>query len=111
MIRDRGNIKWTAMMLPEHVEMLKTLEEKTVYKTKPIVDEQQLTEMNETLCEAMAENQSLYFTYFQHHNYHVLVGKVHDFDQVNEKLRIKDYFEHVHILDIKNVIDIRIDND
>lgn len=37
-IKDRGQIKWTAMMLTEHVQLLKDLKEEDRYNTKPVLD-------------------------------------------------------------------------
>ncbi|MDN7241966.1 YolD-like family protein [Planococcus sp. N028] len=37
-IKDRGQVKWTAMMLTEHVQLLKDLKEEDRYNTKPILD-------------------------------------------------------------------------
>lgn len=49
MIRDRGNIKWTAMMLPEHVKMLREWHEKDKYVEQPELDEWALQELSEQL--------------------------------------------------------------
>ncbi|MGK7376675.1 YolD-like family protein [Planococcus sp. 1R117A] len=38
-IKDRGSIKWTAMMLPEHVQMLREWQKEDRYNTKPDLDE------------------------------------------------------------------------
>ena len=38
-IKDRGSIKWTAMMLPEHIQMLRNLEKEDRYTEKPILDQ------------------------------------------------------------------------
>jgi hypothetical protein len=38
-IKDRGRIKWTAMMLPEHVEMLREWQQEDWYNRKPNLDE------------------------------------------------------------------------
>ena len=38
-IKDRGRIKWTAMMLPEHVEMLREWQQEDRYNSKPELDE------------------------------------------------------------------------
>lgn len=56
MIKDRGTIKWTAMMLPEHVQHLKELviDERRV--EKPILDEQMVEEFELIICEAMKFN-------------------------------------------------------
>ncbi len=42
MLRDRGTIKWTAMMLSEHVARLKHDLSETKKTDKPIIDEQQI---------------------------------------------------------------------
>ncbi|MDN7227595.1 YolD-like family protein [Planococcus liqunii] len=38
-IKDRGRIKWTAMMLTEHVDMLKKWQEEDRYNSRPVLDE------------------------------------------------------------------------
>jgi hypothetical protein len=48
-IRDRGNIKWNAMMLPEHVKVLREWREKDKYEEKPTLDEGALQDLNEQL--------------------------------------------------------------
>src|SRR5690625_6057510 len=40
MIKDRGTIKWTSLMLPEHVQLLKQLWEEEEQQNEPILDEQ-----------------------------------------------------------------------
>ncbi|WP_078553087.1 YolD-like family protein [Bacillus alkalicellulosilyticus] len=108
MIRDRGNIKWTAMMLPEHVELLRELKEEQTRKGKPELDEQKLMEMNDTICEAMVDNEWLAFTYYENYDYHCLVGKVHYFDEMRKRLHIVDYFEEKHLLAIEYIVDVRV---
>lgn len=49
MNRDRGNIKWTAMMLPEHVAMLREWKKKDDCIKKPELDEWTLQELAERL--------------------------------------------------------------
>lgn len=49
MIRDRGNIKWNAMMLPEHVKLLREWHEKDDDVEKPELDEWALQELSEQL--------------------------------------------------------------
>ncbi|WP_231620822.1 YolD-like family protein, partial [Fictibacillus sp. 7GRE50] len=46
MIRDRGNnIKWTALILPEHVKELRAFDSDQTKKEKPELDEQHLSLM------------------------------------------------------------------
>lgn len=49
MNRDRGNIKWTAMMLPEHVKMLREWKKEDEYIPKPELDEWTMQELAERL--------------------------------------------------------------
>ncbi|CEG21743.1 YolD-like protein [Planococcus massiliensis] len=37
-IKDRGGIKWTAMMLPEHVQMLRDWQKEDPFNKKPDLD-------------------------------------------------------------------------
>ena len=49
MIRDRGNIKWTAMMLPEHVAQLRKWKDQDNYTEKPERNEWDLHSIQEEL--------------------------------------------------------------
>lgn len=49
MIRDRGNIKWNALMLPEHVSLLREWKKQDQYIEKPQLDEWALQELSEQL--------------------------------------------------------------
>ena len=52
MLRDRGNIKWTAMMLPEHVQRLRNWQQETKQIKKPAYDEWTLQALGEELMQA-----------------------------------------------------------
>ena len=49
MIRDRGNIKWTAMMLPEHVVELRKWMDQDNYTERPELNEWDLQSIQEEL--------------------------------------------------------------
>lgn len=49
MLNDRGNIKWNAMMLPEHVKELRNYFSNDNKINKPVLDEQKLEEFNQTI--------------------------------------------------------------
>jgi hypothetical protein len=48
-LKDRGRIKWTAMMLTEHVEMLKDWQKEDRYNTKPQLDDFDLESIYEEI--------------------------------------------------------------
>jgi hypothetical protein len=87
-IRDRGNIKWTAMMLPEHVKLLRDWAKEDEFETKPELDEQQLDQMNEVIEEAMTYGEELFITYFDQAYHNTIRGTIHSVDEVGQKLRV-----------------------
>ncbi|MEC3885002.1 YolD-like family protein [Halobacillus sp. HZG1] len=54
--RDRGTIKWTSLMLPEHVEMVKKLWKEDQRVEKGIMDEQKAVEIDFLLQRALTDN-------------------------------------------------------
>jgi len=107
MIRDRGSIKWTAMMLPEHVKLLREWAEEDSYEQKPELDEQQMEEMNHLLCHALEVNQELVITYYNQKRHQLMIGTIHHYNELSQKLHIIDKFGEPHYLTINQVIDIR----
>jgi broad-specificity NMP kinase len=108
MIRDRGRIKWTAMMLPEHVKMLRDWVKEDGYEQKKELDEQQLEYMNDILSEAKEVDHKVTITHFRNLTYEMVIGKIHHWDEINRKLRIMDQFEEIHQMDIDSIVDIRL---
>ncbi|CDQ18786.1 YolD-like protein [Halobacillus karajensis] len=54
--RDRGTIKWTSLMLPEHVEMVKKLWKEDQRVEKGIMDEQKAVEIDFLLQRALSDH-------------------------------------------------------
>jgi hypothetical protein len=108
MIRDRGRIKWTAMMLPEHVKLLRDWVREDQYEQKLTLDEQQLEVMNEVLLEAIEFNQFVAITYYQNHNYKIVLGKIDNWDELDHKLHIVDRFNESFRISIADVADIQV---
>lgn len=88
--KDRGNIKWDAIMLPEHVEMLKDVFNEEEYKEKPILDEQQIMEINATLQNALENDLTVQIKYFADHDVHIIEGKLLTVDLFNGYLSLDD---------------------
>ena len=106
-LKDRGNIKWTAMMLPEHVVILRELVEEQKKVPKPILDEQQLEEFEHIICEAMEHDLALTFVYWESGAYCTAIGNVKYMDAQNRKLRILDKFNELFIISFESLIDVR----
>jgi YolD-like protein len=106
MIRDRGNIKFQGMFLPEHVKLLREYDRENKKKTKPELDEQQLELMQEIICDAMENNLDLCFTYFQNDDFRLMIGKVHYVDQFRGELRVMDKHSELQIIKSHDLIDV-----
>lgn len=107
MIRDRGRIKWTAMMLPEHVKLLRDWAREDGYEQKRELDEQKLDSMNELIIEAIELKKSLAITHYRQKNYELLVGNIHSWDEITQRLHVIDRFGEIHRIDIVNVADVQ----
>ncbi len=108
MIRDRGRIKWVSMMLPEHIKLLKDWVKEDQYEERKEIDEQQLELMNMTLTEAIEFDQFVTITHYRNRNYEIVIGKIHYWDGMAQKLHIIDHFEEVHRIPITAIADIRL---
>ena len=108
MIRDRGRIKWTSMMLPEHVKLLRDWVKEDRYEQKREMDEQQLELMNEILSEAIEYDQYVTITHYQNQNYEIVIGKIHYWDELTQRLHVIDRFEEVHRIPMDAIADIRM---
>ncbi|WP_026689372.1 YolD-like family protein [Alteribacter aurantiacus] len=81
MFQDRGVIKWTSMMLPEHVRELKRLKEEYEKDTIPTLDPQTLEEWNLTLKSAQAKGLAVLVTYVKEDRKQSTIGVVRRFDR------------------------------
>jgi YolD-like protein len=107
-IRDRGNIKWTSMMLPEHVkELRKYINEDCYDIPEPTLDEHQLEEINSLILEAMELNIPLLFTIYKDKRLKAVRGHIHYIDHIKQELRIYDTENNLHILKITSIKDVQ----
>ncbi|WP_442594715.1 YolD-like family protein [Neobacillus sp. D3-1R] len=110
MIRDRGRIKWTAMMLPEHVKLLRDWANEDTFEHQKELDDQKLEEMNSILATAMEEHQSVIITHYQNHSqkYQLVMGRIHYWDEFTQKLHIVDHFQEIHRISILDIADVQL---
>ena len=64
-LKDRGAIKWTAMMLQEHVGLLRELKSNQEKVKRPVLDMSQIENMEMAISEAMEFNKPVQFTIFK----------------------------------------------
>ncbi|MDQ0157438.1 YolD-like family protein [Robertmurraya andreesenii] len=108
MIRDRGKMKWTSMMLPEHVKLLRDWAKEDEYEKAREIDEQYLEVMNETISEAMEFGKDLMITHYHNRKYELVIGNIHYWDDLNGKLHVVDQFGEVHRISLSSISDVRL---
>ncbi|MED1738178.1 YolD-like family protein [Bacillus swezeyi] len=64
-LKDRGAIKWTAMMLPEHVNLLRELKNTHNREKRPVLDMAQEEDIEIIISEAMEFNKVVQFSVFE----------------------------------------------
>ncbi|MCC9021848.1 YolD-like family protein [Bacillus nakamurai] len=106
MLRDRGTIKWTSMMLPEHLTQLKQDLLDVSKIEKPSLDEQQIEEIDILVSEAMAMNKELKFKLFKEGGVEDLIGKVHYLNYEQHKLHVKDQEDQTVYITMNDIIGV-----
>ncbi|MFP4660939.1 MAG: YolD-like family protein [Halanaerobiales bacterium] len=109
MIKDRGNIKWSSLMLTEHREKLEKLLQRDQDIEKPELDEQQLQEMDRSLKKALEFKQLIKVKYYKNHSFKEYQGKVLKYNTISHIITIKGS-EDEYNLNVYNIIDISFAN-
>lgn len=86
MLRDRGTIKWTAMMLPEHVKLLRDWVREDFFQEKPELDEQKLEQLNEQLIDS--HEKLCTFRFYTNKQAHTVTGRVKKVDAFKRTIQI-----------------------
>ncbi|KOP84132.1 YolD-like family protein [Cytobacillus solani] len=107
MIKDRGTIKWTAMMLPEHVQSLKDALVDEHRIEQPELDEQAIDEFELIICEAMESNESLNIEVFENGFTNIITGNVHYINSMKSQIIVQDAKGYFHHIPFKNLVNIQ----
>ena len=86
MIRDRGNMKWTAMMLPEHLVEIKKWKKEQFYDKKRELTEWELEEIELTVQCAFKLRKLVMLTLWQNHELHDETGLVTGMDPIKKEM-------------------------
>ena len=86
--RDRGTIKWTAMMLPEHVKLLSEWQAEDDYVPEPQHDEYDFEELAHQIQTAVQTNSLVQVTYWQNGKAFSVEGTVQALPIQSPKLTI-----------------------
>lgn len=101
-------MKWQGFFMTEHTEIVKRVDWDKKKVKKPILDENQLDEINQTICEAMEFNQDLTFTLYDNGEFRLLFGNVHYVDPIKHELKILDKFNEVYKVKFVDIISVHL---
>ena len=92
MIQDRGNIKWTAMMLPEHVGLLRDWHDQNELTERPELDEWELTLLAEEVERAHKGKNNIKLTHWKDGKLIDDYGKIITIDNNSKTIVLDDPF-------------------
>lgn len=104
-VNDRGSKKWTAMMMPEHHQLLDKMWKQQEYKAKPILDDQQKEEINVKLQVAIHNYLPVIIKYYDDHDYKTVRGKLDTVDVLAKYIILRDGTK----IKLQDIIDLQID--
>lgn len=90
MLRDRGTIKWTSLMLPEHVELLKEMWQEDTKVQKPELDAQEIEMMNQQLYHAYHHKESVRLSVYKNGEIITITGHIKQMNQHTETIKMVD---------------------
>ncbi|QAS52359.1 YolD-like family protein [Halobacillus litoralis] len=107
--RDRGTLKWTSLMLPEHVEMIKQVWKEDERIEKPILDEQQWEEIGFKLQRALTDNLPVEIRFHNGFDYSDEKVKVVHLDPQNRKIKCIGLQDKLHTsFQVDDIMDVHI---
>lgn len=87
-IRDRGNIKWSSMMLPEHRKALMNLEKAVHDVAEPAHDDDQLAELSEAMSRAIHEKRMVFIEYYKDKRSRSIVGTIANYEATLKAMKV-----------------------
>jgi hypothetical protein len=107
-LKDRGNKKWTAMMLIEHRNRLKELKESEKDREKPILDDQEKEEINYKLQQAVQNNLPVEIKYYDDKRFKTATGLIKKVDSYRKEVIISEEGGEQQKVLINNLLDLRL---
>jgi hypothetical protein len=106
-IKDRGNIKWTSLMLTEHRDLLKKLLEEENNADKAELDEQIMEEMDYLLNTALSTDLIISIIYYSQKRYFSFCGKIKNYNPYKGEIILFNDKE-LKKLNLRDIIGIKL---
>ena len=102
-IKDRGNKKWTAMMLIEHRKKLKEVKEHEDDREKPILDDQEKAVINSRLHQVLERNLKVKIKYYRDKRFKTISGRIKRVDVNRREVVISD-----EVIEVEDLLELKI---
>lgn len=89
MLNDRGSIKWTSLMLPEHLEEIKRWKKEQYYDKKRDLTEWELEEIEQTIQRAFKLQKVVKLTLWDHNKFQDQCGLITGTDVYKKQLLLE----------------------
>ncbi|UED81100.1 YolD-like family protein [Lysinibacillus sp. CD3-6] len=97
MINDRGNMKWTSLMLPEHLVKLKEWKKEQFYDKKRELTEWELDEIEQTIQRAFKMKKQIKLTLWKSQKLYDEIGMITGTNIYNKELLLDTDLSIKHI--------------
>lgn len=87
--QDRGSKKWVALMLPQHVEMIKDWKQEQFHVKKRELTEWELEDIEKTIQQAAIRRKSITLTLWDNHKLKFETGIITGMDYLKKELLIE----------------------
>ncbi|MFG3613337.1 YolD-like family protein [Rummeliibacillus stabekisii] len=110
MIRDRGTIKWTAMMLPEHVQKIREWKKEAYVEAPKELTEWELEDLQQVIDQSLAQNKIITLTVWESIKYVQWTGIIQAINPDKQELILETITKVKHI-PINTINAARLDNE
>lgn len=109
MIRDRGSIKWTSLMLPEHVQALRDwMYHEKNDEEKPDIASDQLDELDRIIRDALENDRKVSVCYYDHgrRRKREIVGAIKKIDHIRRVIDIVSENDSLKTLRVDDILEL-----
>jgi len=92
MLKDRGNMKWTAMMLPEHLVEIKKWKQEQFYDKKRELTEWEFEEIEQTIQRSFKQQTNIKLSLWSSNKLHEVIGVITGVDAFKKEMLLETDF-------------------
>lgn len=109
MIQDRGTMKWTALMLPEHVEKIKEWKQEVFAESPKELTEWELEDLQQTMNQAINERLIIILSVWEVSKYVEWIGTIESIIPDTKELVLQNLTK-VKRIPLQNIHSARLEN-